>query len=113
MLGQPGLYGWMAVGGVVVAHHVQRDSGVRFGDQLEEGQELLVAMPGKAGVRGDAPGGDLQRGEQGRGAMADVVVGAPFGLAEADRQQRAVRSRAWIWDFSSIQTTTALAGGSR
>jgi hypothetical protein len=73
------------MGAVVVAHHVQLYAPMRFGYLLEESQELTVAVPWVAGVRGDASGRDLQRGEQGRCAVADVIVGTSFGLAEADR----------------------------
>jgi len=44
------------------------------GDELEEGEELLVAVPVVAGV-GHPAGGHLQGGEQGGGAVTDVVVG--------------------------------------
>ena len=53
------------------------------GDLLQEPQELLVAVPRVAGVRGDLPGGDLQRGEQGGGAVALVVMGPPGRQARA------------------------------
>jgi hypothetical protein len=66
------------VGGVVVADHVQLPARVGAGDLLEEGEELLVAVAGGAPVD-DVPGRDLQRGEQGRGAVPDVVVGALLG----------------------------------
>jgi len=62
------------VGGVVVAHEVQLALGVGLGYLLEEAQELLVAVPGEAGVD-DLVGGDVQRGEQGGGAVAELVVG--------------------------------------
>ena len=42
---------------------------------LEETEELLVAVPVLA-EPGHLPGGDFQGGEQGGGAMADVVVAA-------------------------------------
>ena len=51
-------------------------------DLLEEPQELLVPVPGVAGV-GDLAGGDLQRGEQRGGAVPDVVVGAPSPAGRA------------------------------
>lgn len=44
-------------------------------------------MTGKAAV-GHLTGGDLQRSEQGRGAVADIVVGAALGTARAQRQDR-------------------------
>ena len=45
LLGQPGLDVGVLVGGVVVAHDVQLHPRVGLGDQLEEGEELLVAVP--------------------------------------------------------------------
>ncbi len=77
----------MFVGGVVVADDVQRHARVGLGDLLEEFEELLVAVVGVAGV-GDFAGGDLQRGEQGGGAVADVVVGTACWQAWAHRQHR-------------------------
>ena len=47
-----------------------------------------MAVPGIAGIRGDLPGGDLQRGEQRGGAVAPVVMGAPLGQAGPQRQHR-------------------------
>jgi hypothetical protein len=44
---------------------------------FEESQEFLVAVAVLADA-GDLAGGDLQRGEQGGGAVADVVVGVPL-----------------------------------
>ncbi len=99
------------MGGVVVADHVQRDPGVGAGDSLEERQELDVRVLLLAAV-GDQAGRDLQPGEQCRCAVADVVARLLLGHPGADRQDRggAVRSKAWIWAFSSMQTTTAFAG---
>jgi hypothetical protein len=85
---------------------------VGAGDLLEERQELLVAVAGSALV-GDAPGRDLQRGEQGGGAVAGVVVGALLGASRHTPRTGWVRSRAWIWDFSATHTTTARSGGCR
>ncbi len=87
---------------------------MRGGDLLQELQELVVAVPGIAGIGGDLPGSDLQRGEQRGGAVALVVIGLP-GLGKPGRSASigAVRSSAWIWLFSSTDTTTAFAGGSR
>ena len=39
--------------------------------------------------------------------MPDVVVGALLGVAGLYRQRLLVRSRAWIWDFSSTHSTSA------
>ena len=78
MAGQPGGHRGVLVGGVVVDHHVQLAPRVGLGDLLEEPQELLVPVPVVAGVDHLA-GGDLERGEQGGGAVPDVVVGAGLG----------------------------------
>ena len=59
-----------------------------FGDRLQERQELVVGVTRIAGIRGDLAGGDLQRGEQAGGAVADVVVGLLLGNALAQRQDR-------------------------
>ena len=74
VLGQPRGDVGVRVGGVVVAHHVQRHSRVSLGDLLEERQELHLGVLLGAPV-GDQPGRDLQRREQRRGAVALVVVG--------------------------------------
>ena len=65
----------MLVGAVVIAHDVQVNGRVGSGDLLQEPQELLVAVPRVAGVRGDLPGGHLQGGEQRGGAVPLVVMG--------------------------------------
>jgi len=49
---------------------MQLDTGMGFGDQLQERQELGVGVPRVAGVGGDLAGGDLKCGEQ-------PQVGAP------------------------------------
>src|SRR3712207_9036098 len=48
--------------------------GVGAGDLPQEAQELLVAVP-RLAAGGDRAGGDVQRGEQRGGAVAEVVVG--------------------------------------
>jgi hypothetical protein len=48
--GQPGAHRRMSVGGQVVDHHVQLTAGIGGGDLLEEGAELLVAVPVGASV---------------------------------------------------------------
>ena len=57
--------------------------------------------------RSDPAGGHVQRGEQSGGAVADVVVGAPAGSPGIIGSIGAVRSSAWIWDFSSTHSTIA------
>lgn len=56
-------------------------------DVLEEGQELGVAVPWLA-RGGHLAGGDPQRGEQGGGAVPDVVVGAALDQPGLHRQHR-------------------------
>ena len=62
---------------------------------------------------GDTPGGDLQGGEQRGGPVPGVVMGALLGRSGQTRRTGWVRSKAWIWDFSSTQRTTARSGGCR
>jgi hypothetical protein len=76
------------VGGVVVQHQVQfqavGDGGV---DQLEEPQELLVAVaPVRLGD--DRAAGQVKRGEQAGRAVADVVVRHPGRGRRQHRQAR-------------------------
>ena len=101
------------VGGVVVQDQmdlqVAGDLGV---DGLEEDQELLVAVPGQA-LADHRAGQHVQRGEQGGGAVALVVVGHRPGPARTIGSDAWVRSRAWIEDFSSMHNTIAFSGGFR
>ena len=54
---------------------------------LEEAPELGGAMP-SAAAAGHVTGGDIEGGEQGRRAMTLVVMAAPLGLADRERQER-------------------------
>jgi hypothetical protein len=76
----------MLMSGVVVHHHMQLAAWVGLGDELEEGQELAMAVARLAGV-GDPAGDHLQGGEQGRGAVPEVVVGAPLDLTPRHRPE--------------------------
>jgi hypothetical protein len=87
MPAQPGLYLGVLVGGVVVQDHMQPPPRVGLGDELEEVQELAVAVPWLAGV-GDRAGGHLQRREQRGRVVPEVVVGAPLGPARPYRADR-------------------------
>jgi len=87
ILGEPVLDLGVFVGGVVVGDHVQADPGVGLGHQLEEVQELGVGVPVIAGV-GHCAGGDLQRREQARSAVAGVVVGGLLWQPSPHRQDR-------------------------
>jgi hypothetical protein len=66
-------------------------------------------MPREALV-GDLVGSDLRRREQGRGAVADIVMGVPLGAARADVQARLGTLQRLDLRFSSTQTTIARSG---
>jgi len=55
---------------------------------------------------------NVEGGEQGRGAVALVVVRHGAGAPLLRGRPGWVRSSAWIWFFSSTERTTAWAGGS-
>jgi hypothetical protein len=92
---------------------MQRPVGVAAGEVAEEGQELLVPVP-RLAQPGDLADSDLERGEQsGGGAVPRVVRGALLGLPGMHRQRLWIRSKAWIWNFSSLLSTIAFSGGLR
>mgnify|MGYP007010101743 CR=1 FL=1 len=73
--------------------------------------EKLTELPGtvaRHAFADDRSRLHVEGGEQCRGAVAFVVVGTTFDLAGG-----CVRSSAWIWVFSSTQSTRARSGGSR
>lgn len=76
--------------GVVVEHEMDVEFGGRV--LVHEDEELLElggAMAGAEGVQDLAgPGRAVQGGEQGGGAVADVVVGDACGAAGQHRQDR-------------------------
>ena len=74
MLGQPSLHGLGLVGGVIVHDQmkIEMPGCVALNDP-EEAQELLGPMPRQA-LADHLAGLHIQGGEQGRGAMALVVV---------------------------------------
>ena len=88
MAEQPPMHRRGFVRGEVVQHDVdvQRGLDARV-DLAQEGDEILGAMPSLA-PREDFARRDVQRGEEIERAMAEVVVGPPFGLAEVHRQDR-------------------------
>jgi hypothetical protein len=83
------------VRGVVVHHQVQLHGVAVVVDQvavcpldlLEERHELPVPMPGLE-CRGDLAAGDVQGGEQRRGAVTVVVMGAAFDQTGLHRWHR-------------------------
>src|SRR5438132_13704806 len=102
----------MLVGGVVVEDDVDHLAGRHLGlERVQEGHELLMAVALHVAAD-DGPVEDVERSDQGRGAMALVVVRDGAEPALLQRQAGWVRSRAWIWLFSSSDSTMAWAGGS-
>ena len=84
---QPGADLGMLVGGVVVEHDVDDLAG-RHGrlDGVEEADELAVAVALHAAAE-DGALEDVERGEQCRRAVADVIVGLCRGMARCERQR--------------------------
>ena len=83
VLGQPCLDVGMLVGGVVVEDEVEIEFLRRLPiDRPQEAQELVVAVALHA-LSDHRAGGDIERGKQGSGAMALVVVRHGAGPASA------------------------------
>jgi len=86
MATEPGVHLGMLVGGVVVEDDVDNLAGGDLGlDEVEEAYELLVAVALHAAAD-DLAVEHVQRGEQGGGAMALVVVGHGGEPTLLDRQ---------------------------
>ena len=86
-VGQPALDAGMLVGGMVVDDEVDVEVRGHVGiDVLEEAQELLVARARPA-LGEDPAGGDVQGGEEGGGAVADVAVRHAFDVAQPQGQE--------------------------
>ena len=103
VVGQPALHGGRLVGGVVVADQVNIEAVGDLG--VDGGQELAELDGAVAPVQGGDDGavGDVEGGEQAGGARADVVVGAFSGVPGIMGNAGGLRSRAWIWGFSSTR----------
>ncbi len=103
---------WVQVDGVAVEDRLKllalRDGGL---DGVEEADELLMAMPLHVPAD-DGAVEHVQCGEECGGAVALVVVGYRASAALLHRQARLLQSSAWIWLFSSTESTMACAGGS-
>jgi len=86
-LGQPGPDLGVLVGTVVVHHQMDvQVLGQGLLDLAQKAQELLVAVAGLALVD-HLPCGHFQGGEQGGGAVADVVMGNFLHVTQAHGQQ--------------------------
>src|SRR5690606_9229714 len=86
MGGEPVLDGGMLVRAVVVADQMDLPTRVGAPDRFEEGDELDVRVT-RVATTVDSARRHLERGEEAGGAVADVVVGAPFGTAGPHGQQ--------------------------
>src|SRR3954469_10771992 len=80
---------------------------------LDLGQELLELDRAVASVqaRDHIPVGDIDRCEQGRGAVTHVVMGPTLGHAGIIGNAGWDRCNACTWDFTSTHSTTAASGG--
>jgi len=86
--GQPGRDLGMLVRAVVVDDEMDIEGVGHAGlNVAQEGEELLVAVA-RVALGQDFAGGDVQGGEQGGGAVPDIVVGDPLDIAESHRQHR-------------------------
>jgi hypothetical protein len=81
-------------------------------DLLEESQELVCPMAWHT-FADDRACCHIERGEERRGAVAFVIMGHGSGAALLQGKPGWVRSSAWIWLFSSMDSTSAFSGGSR
>ena len=86
--GQPGPDRRRLVGGVIVEHQVDVETGRHGGfDRGEEAAEFDRAVALVAAAD-DPAGGDVERGEQRGGAVTRIIVAAPLDLSGPHRQQR-------------------------
>ena len=67
-----------------------------------------MAVP-LAAASDDLSGGGIQGGEEGGGAVAEVVVGVALDIAQAQGQGSLGAVQGLVWDFSSTQRTMALS----
>jgi hypothetical protein len=81
-----------------------------FVDTFEKAQEFLMTVS-RLALGQYHSRSNVERGEQGCGPVSDVVVGHAFYITEPRRQNRWVRFRARICDFSSTDRTSAWSGG--
>ena len=112
MTRQPGHYFGVFVGGIVVEDDVDelasRDLAL---DGIEKANKFAMAVALHAAAD-HRPVEHAERGEQGGGAVPLVIVRRVWQRPGLIGSPGWVRSSAWIWLFSSIDSTTAWAGGS-
>src|SRR3954454_12943367 len=80
-------------------------------NRVQEPDEFLVPMALHAAPN-DLAVERVESGEQGSGAVSLIVMRHGAGAALFSGSPGWVRSRAWIWLFSSTESTMAWAGGS-
>src|SRR6202040_2088051 len=97
---EPALYRGGLVGGIIIDDQMQVEIGQRpLVDGLEKAEELAMPVAGHA-FADDGAVEHVERREQGRGAVALVVMRHRPAAAFFIGRPGWVRSRAWIWLFS-------------
>src|ERR1700750_742196 len=113
MTRQPALDDLMLMGGVIVQNNVDALAQRNFAvDVLEKFQPLAVGVF-LGGVSDDFALQVIQRGKESDGAVAIVIVGLMRICPLPRGRPGWLRCSAWIWHFSSQQSTTACSGGLR
>lgn len=110
--GQPALDERRLVGAIVV--HDDMHSEVCWDSRIDGVEELVEFLGAVAWLTlpDDRPGPGVEGGKQGVGAMADIVMGAPFHLARSHGQQGAGAAHGLdLGGFSSTHSTRARSGG--
>ena len=79
-------------------------------DRVQELDELLMGVALHA-APDDIAFEHVQGGEQGRGAVPFAIVGHGAAAPLLQRQAGLSTMSAWIWLFSSTDSTTACCGG--
>ena len=110
---EPGAHLRVLVGGVVVEDDVDDLAGRHLGlDGVEEADELLVPVAlhvaADDGAVEHVEGGEQRRWCRGACSRGSWCRARPFFIGRPGW----VRSSAWIWLFSSTESTMACAGGS-
>ena len=113
MAGLPRAHCWCLMCAVVVHDEMDIKSARNIGfDGSQELQELLAAMA-TMGFTDYLAGSDVECGEQGRGAMAHIVMRASFGNARSQRQDRLRTIQCLNLTLLIDTQHIALRGGSR